>query len=288
MGEIIALYRLEPNLRDLFVEGARDRDIYRWYLKECGYRNISVREIDAVEITQETLDCHGLGNGNRARLIALALELDSQLGTVPPFVRCIADSDFNFVFGLHGGPQHLLYTDYTSVDLYTFEEKLLKKVLCLGFTYSEAQVDALLESMTPILVEMFMIRATNSRLEWRMTLPDFTRCCEIQGSSIDFDRDVFVDRCLDSNAKRKERENFEDVCSELKSVQLSDPREGIQGDDYFELLGWYLRHQSRWRGYAGGERSIMNVLVVALDDRMLSKEGLFARLDAVFGNGGMR
>lgn len=282
IGEIITRYQLEPDLRDLFVEGSRDRDIYRWYLKECGYRNITVLQIDTVEVTREILDFHDLGNGNRARLIGLAFELDTQFEAVLQFVRCIADSDFDFILGLHGGAQHLLYTDYTSVDLYTFGEEMLKKVLCLGFTHSEAQVESLLESITPILTEMFIIRAANERLGWGMTIPDFTRCCEIQGSRINFDRDVFVNRCLDSNAKRGDRAIFDNVCTELEAVQLSDRRKGIHGDDYFELLGWYLRRQRGWRGYARGERSIMNVLVPALDDRLLAKEGLFARLKYCF------
>ena len=284
IGEIITKYQLEPDLGDLFVEGSRDREIYGWYLKKCGFGKISVFGIDTGEVTRETLDSHGLGNGNRARLIALAFELDAQFETVLQFVRCIADRDFDSILRFHRGARHLLYTDYASIDLYTFEEELLKKVLCLGFTHSEAQVESLLESVAPILVEMFIVRAANERLDWGMTLPDFTRCCEIQGSRINFDRDVFVDRCLDSNAKRGDRAIFDNVCRELEAVQLSDRRKGIHGDDYFELLGWYLRRQRGWRGYAGGERSIMNVLVPALDDRLLAKEGLFARLNTVFSN----
>ena len=284
LGEIITRYQLEPDLRDLFVEGFRDQDIYRWYLKKCGYRKISVFQIDTVEVTRETLDSYGLDNGHRGRVIALASELDTRFEGVLQFVRCIADSDFDFILGFHNSAQHLLYTDYTSVDLYTFEENLLKKVLCLGFSHSEAQVESLMESMIPILIELFIIKAANERLGWGMTLPNFTKCCEIQGSRIKFDRDEFVNRCLNSNARPRDHRTFDNVCAELEAVQLRDPRKGIHGEDYFELLGWYLRHRSSWRGYAGGERSIMTVLVPALDDRLLSKEGLFARLNTVFGD----
>ena len=284
IGEIITMYQLEPDLRDLFVEGLRDRDIYRWYLNKCGYRKISVFQIDTVEVTRETLDSHGLGNGNRDRVIALASELDTRFKEVLQFVRCIADSDFDFIFGFHDSPQHLLYTDYTSVDLYTFEGELLKKVLCLGFNHSEAQAESLLESIRPILMELFILRAANERLGWAMTLPNFTRCCEIEGWRINFDRDVFVNRCLNSNARFTDHGTFHDVCAELEAVHLGDPRKGMHGGDYFELLGWYLGHRCGWRGYTRGERSIMTVLVTALDDRLLSKEGLFTRLKTVFGD----
>ena len=236
-----------------------------------------------MQLTRELLDSYGLRNGNRSRLIGLALELDSRFVSGLQFVRCIADSDFNFIFQRGSRPTHLLYTDYTSVDLYTYEEELLERVLCLGFTHSKEQVALLLDSMTPILLWLFVIRAANERLGWGMTLPPFTRCCSIQGSRITFDGNDFVSRCLDSNGRRGEREIFDKACSELQAVRLNDPRKGIHSDDYFELVGWYLGSERRWRGYSRGKRSVMPVLLSALDPRCLAKEELFVQLNAVFG-----
>ena len=284
IGELLTRYVLEPNLRDLFVEGSRDRSLYDWYLRKCAYKDVAVFAVDSVEITQETLELHGLGNGNRSRLIGLALELDGQFPVGLKFVRCVVDSDFDFIFESSIHSTHLLYTDYTSVDLYTFEEDLLEKVLTLGFTFSTAQVRTLSDAMTPILQELFIVRAANEKLGWSMTLPRLPRHCKIEGLRINFDRNGFVNGYLDSGSKRKERETFDTLCDELRLVSLSDPREGIHGEDYLELLGWYLRRQRGWGGYTRGQRSAMTVLLPALDERRLCKEELFVQLSTVFGD----
>ena len=283
INELVTMYELEPDLRDIFVEGPRDRTFYSWYFRRCGYKDSKVLEIDFVEITRETLEAYGLGSGNRARVIALALELDSRFTSVLRFVRCIADSDYDFVLASRIWARHLYYTDYTSVDLYAYEEELLSKVLCLGFNHSEHQVRSLLESITPILLEVFTIRAANEKLTWGMNILEFTRCCKVQGSRIIFDRDVFVKRCLNANSRHGERTMFERVCGEIKTVQLNEPRKGIRGSDYFELLGWYLKQRCGWRGYSKGKRSVISILLPALDNRALFNEQMFIELNTVLG-----
>ena len=279
--ELVARYELEPSLRDLFVEGPRDRGIYSWYLKKVGYQGVAVFEIESVEIPHETLVSHGLGSGNRARVIALALEFDDQFPSGLRYARCIADSDFDFVFASRNYSNHVLYTDYTSVDLYTCEDELFRKVLCLGFNVSETEIRSLFDSMLSVLREVFIVRAANQKLDWGMRLVPFTKCCEISGSRVTFDRSDFINRCLDSSSRRDGRSMFEGLCEELQVVHLSDPRQGIHGDDYFELVGWYLKKCRGWSGYRRGERSIMGNLRAGLDDRLLACENLFLELHRI-------
>ena len=317
IDDLIARYQFEPELRDLFVEGHRDRGVYSWYLRGAGCKHVGVFEIDLVEIPSDALISHGLASGNRDRVIALALELDNQFPTVLQYVRCIADSDFDFIFESRNEVNHLLYTDYTSLDLYdswrrtefyqrppkertdlvyssiqrfrttsldlyTYDEALLKKVLWLGFNVPETEIPPLLDSMSPILQDLFIIRAANQRLDWGLTLVPFTRCCEIDGQTVVFDKTEFINRCLNSSARQHERSAFDELCEELQAVCLSDPKQIIHGEDYFELLGWYLRRRWNWQGYRSGERSIMANLMVALDDRLLSDENLFFQINAIF------
>ena len=282
IDDLIARYQLEPDLSDLFVEGPRDRGVYSWYLQNAGCKHVAVFEIELVDIPPGVLISHGLASGNRARVIALALELDNQFPTVLPYVRCIADSDFNFIFESRIDVNHLLYTDYTSLDLYTYDEDLLKKVLWLGFNVPETEIPPLLDSMSPILQDLFIVRAANQRLNWGMTLVPFTRCCKIDGQRVIFDKNDFVDRCLNSSARRHERSIFDELFEELQGVCVSDPKERIHGDDYFELIGWYLGQRWNWQGYRRRERSIMANLMAALDDRNLSDENLFLQLNVIY------
>ena len=111
--ELIAKYKLEPDIQDLYVEGVRDRNIYNWYLKSTGRSDVTLVEIQLVEISKECLESHGLDGGNRNRVIALSLELDGCFPKTLSYVRCIADSDFDYV--LKSG--RTLYTSFIPITL---------------------------------------------------------------------------------------------------------------------------------------------------------------------------
>ena len=280
--ELAARYLLEPSLRDLYVEGTQDKAIYGWYLRSTGHQNVSVYEIGSVEVTRQILDSHQLAPGNRGRVIALAIELDRQFPTILLHVRCIADSDFDFITASRRSADHLLYTDYTSVELYTYDRGILGKVLSLGFNLTESDVQTLFDSISSVVRELFVIRAANQVLGWGMSLIPTTRCCTVVGTTISFDRAEFIDRCLKSENKMSERDEFEATCNALRCVDLNDDKEGIHSDDYVELLGWYLHRKRSWPGYRRGGRSILPILRPALDAALLSRETLFSQLDAIY------
>ena len=45
IGELITLYNLEPELRDVFVEGEDDVAMLRWYLNGKSLKNLSLIHI---------------------------------------------------------------------------------------------------------------------------------------------------------------------------------------------------------------------------------------------------
>ena len=173
-------------------------------------------------------------------------------------------------------------TDYTSVDLYTFEESLFIDGPFSELGVVEEGVDKLFAWMIPILKDLFVIRTANQWLALGMPILWLTRCCSIVESGVDFDRQDFVARCLQSNGKANEQERFESTCTQLSTVQLDDDRKMIHGDDYFELVGWYLHHRYHWRGYRRGERSLIGVLTSALDSELLNEQPLFAELSQIY------
>lgn len=282
IDELTARYFLEPALRDVYVEGSRDRKVFEQYLKDRGHKDFSVIAIDSIEVSRETLEAHALGEGNRNRVIALALELDRRFSLGLSRVRCIVDSDFDFILNSFTASMHLLQTDYTSVDLYTCEKSLLEEVRFSELGVHDDVGDELFTCMFPILKALFLIRASNQALDLGIAVLRLTTCCSIVNSGVVFNRDEFVDRCLQSNAKTDEKDRFESTCVELSSVELDDDRMGIHSDDYLELVGWYLHHRYHWRGYRRGERSILEPLTAALNSEVLSKQPLFSTLDHIY------
>ena len=281
ISELVTRYRLEPDLRDLFVEGPRDREIYGWYLETSGCKLLTAFTIESVEISTDLLDSYGLASGNRNRVVALALELDKNFSPALRHVRCVADRDFDFILNVHKCARHLLYTDCTSVDLYTCHENLLRKVFRLGFHIPDLEIAEFFDSLISVLQDVFVIRAANERLGWGMTPVSFTKCCEVNGPVITFDKNKFISRYLISNSRIGDQLIFEKHCTELQTVSPMDPRQSIRGADYFELVGWYLKKRSRSQGYGEGDRSIRANVVPLLDHDILSKEPLFTQLDDI-------
>lgn len=94
LEELVTRYQLEPELRDIYVEGKTDKIFFEWFLKHKGIENFAVYEIDTVEIPTQKLLEFGLNDSNRSRAIALALEIQNQFVELPHFT-CIADKDFD-------------------------------------------------------------------------------------------------------------------------------------------------------------------------------------------------
>src|SRR5262245_55760844 len=109
LPELKIRYNLEPNLRDIYVEGSTDRSIIEWYTFAAGHSDVSVYEIGAVNIPATWIFELGLPDNNRSRVIALSLFL-VELAPRPDNVFCIADKDFEAVTGLKVVNSSLIYT----------------------------------------------------------------------------------------------------------------------------------------------------------------------------------
>ena len=283
IDELITRYTLEPSLKDIFVEGPLDKAIYSWYLANGGCHGVVVFEIGSIEVDEGTVAAHGFESGNRSRVIALALELDSRFPNTLAHVRCVADSDFDFILKSRRNARHLLYTDYTSVELYAYSQELLEKVLAFGFGLPQTDCSSLFGCLAPILQELFVLKAANQALSWGLNWIPFTRCCALNGAVIEFNRDDFVQRYLNTDQRLQEKNEFENKCEELRSVTLADPRHGIQGHDFITLVGWYL-NQKLGRGSHGlGEQALTRAIILpAVDIYVLSSETLFVQLTAAY------
>ena len=281
--DLIARYQLEPHLRDLFVEGPSDQAIYDWYLKNIGCPGITIFDIDSIDIDSDILQSYSLPIGSRSRVIALALLLGDSLDPRGPCVRCIADSDFDFVLGPRVQTAHLLYTDYTSVDMYLYTVHTLDKVLSLSFPIPEANIQPLITSMTRVLQEVFLARTVNQSLGWNMQFISFTGDCKIDENQVIFNKSSFVKRYLSKNNKLRDRAHFDQAYDALDLVPVSDPRMKIHSEDYLELLGWFISRKPRWRRYKERDQPVKHVLLASLDTLRLQQERLFAELATVFG-----
>ena len=282
IDELHQRYVREPALRDLYVEGPQDKGLVEWYLTQVGHTDISVIEIEHVAIGRELLDLHELPSGNKSRLIALALELDKSFGDHIPTVRCLVDADFDFLLSASFSADHLLRTDYTSLDLYSYNETSLTKMMGVGLNIHGQNSELILSRLSRVLKKLFIFRAANLVLSWSMRWIRFTRYCTLHGDEIHFDSGRFVNNYLSTNGRARHRDEFESACNGLTNAVPIDDRQCIRGGDFVELLGWYLHERFHWSGYRSNDRSALPFLRMALQIDNLSGEPLFSTLDKIF------
>ena len=212
-------------------------------------------------------------------MIALALVLDRCSLEGSKRIRCIADSDFDFVMGSKIESNHLEYTDYTSIEMYSCNVPTWIETIGLGFGYSAIDVNNLITTMIPVWNAVFLVRATYTQLEWDWCFAPLADYCRVKMKSVVFDESKFIERSLRDAGHIAQWSEFCKIIEELKNQKIDDPRKSIHKDDYLELLGWYLYKRSRWDGYLAGGNGIWANLKSALEIEYLAKEPMFGIID---------
>lgn len=285
LEELIDRYKfLRPRFCDIYVEGSTDKKILEWFLREKGQPDFTIYEIETVEIPAERLQELGLSNNNKGRVIALALELERRLSELPPHLTCIADRDFDVLFGKEYECELLLFTDYSSMEMYLWDETILNKFLTLGLGSSEVSAEGVLSKLAPVLEELFLIRATNEALNLNMEWLDFTKCCELSKYEIVFKDDEFINKYLNKNSQMAKKQIFLEKLQQLRSAEVLEARSKIRGHDFIELLCWYIKHQlAKNRKELHRPDIVANNLLMGIDADRLATENLFQRLLARLG-----
>src|SRR5258708_8021075 len=186
--ELIERYRLEPTIRDVFVEGRADASVIKRFLRSTDLRNVVVYEISTLEIPSPDLLTAKLPNGVRGRVVYVALELEKQLSQNLKAATCVADRDYDKILNRSYQSSFLLLSDYSCIEMYAYNAEALSNLLSAVAPALEPTSEQILEQLTPLLQSLFAIRAANIKLGLNMRwLSSFSDDCKINGSAIVFD-----------------------------------------------------------------------------------------------------
>ena len=284
IAELIMRYRLEPKLKDIYVEGGRDRVRLAALLKSCGCPdNISIFEVETVSVDSELLKRYGLTGGNRARVMALAWELERDLMSAPDGLICLADSDANFVLNNFVETRYLWFTDYSSLDMYFWNEPALSDAFQIGF--GRRYPPGLWENICTAATQIFYSRATIEALGWNLRFIGYENCLRVTGESIQLDVDKMDRRLLTANNRIKDLAEFLAMKGRLMAIEIADLRESMKVEDCLMIVGSYLtrkRIANKAAGF-GNPLVLSGVVFRAPDMSVLCGEGLIQRLKAKYG-----
>jgi hypothetical protein len=161
IAELLARYRLEPSIRDLFVEGQSDAAVLKRFLRNLRLEDVVVYEISTVEIPPETVLASGQPDGARGRIIHLALEFGKHFAQGSRAVTCVGDRDYDLVLGRRYKSDFLLFLDYSCVEMYGFNGVVLDRLLNgIVPVAGMSGLDVLLK-LESLLRRLFLVRATN-------------------------------------------------------------------------------------------------------------------------------
>lgn len=284
VDDLIAEFELHPGRRHLYVEGEDDRSLLSWLLNYEGER-VKIYSVDSVEVLHV-----GSGSaevcGARGRVIELARTLEQRFPVSDnlPFVRCLADRDFDEILGREVSSSYLVLTDFTAMELYAFDFDVVSEVVNRGVGLPNVDVHELLASLEDVLVPLFVARATNLKLGWGLSwLSPHRRFCLDSDSRVSCDTASLRADYVRGGGRWKDREEFEAVLREMEGLEFDDVRHRIRGHDFVEVLSWFLRNSVRGSGAASvDERTTWFLLRTALHRDRLLRHGALLQLTTLY------
>ncbi|WP_419794777.1 hypothetical protein ACQ9Y2_07745 [Pseudomonas palleroniana] len=237
--ELLARYELEPELRDIYVEGQYDKDIFSVCLGGVGNFSEVIYDVGTVNVPNELLLEFNLSSGNKQRVIALAKKL-SVLDSECVF-RCVVDRDLDhWLQGLEDVPR-LKWTEHTSVELYFFTKEIISQILLTATRSKIKDMDLYMSSLTEVLRVMYAMRLVDKELEWKLEWLEPTKQLSELAGAVQFNAETYIRNVLASNKKSKEFSLFNERLIVWMERLDGDPRSCMRGHDLVFLLAWTVK-----------------------------------------------
>lgn len=258
LDEILARYSLEPDLRDLYVEGDSDVRRLRWMLSKLGLYDAKVYPISDIEIEEQRLTDRGLPNGRRSQVIELALFLCESGLEDQGQVTALADLDLGIEPSGVEQCTFLLFTEHCSIETYAWSASSLEKFLDLVAFYRRKTADELMGILEAPLTTFFAVRVARKSLGIDLQHLPIEHECSIHSDLIVFDLESYVRKYINRGPKGNKEDLFNALLGASRTIEYSlliPVGQRIYGHDFCALLSWYLLK-------TGGDRDVCNLLSV--------------------------
>lgn len=239
LQEMKARYELEPTLQDVFVEGLFDQEALTRCFSNADNLTRIFYEIGSVDVPDDLLKQSGLTIGNKQRVIALSRFLATQ--SIGNACRCLVDRDLDHWFGELEQTHHLVWLPYCALELFFFSDELLQELLVVVAQSKISDWNAFKVSLVSTLSDLYGMRLADRELKWTMQWIAPDRCMALNGGSIEFAFDEYINRVLMKNGRMKVRKEFDESFSKWRSRLIGDPRNFIRGHDLMDSLAWSIR-----------------------------------------------
>lgn len=240
LEELIAIYSLEDELEDVYVEGPTDRFILENYF-EHKKPIMLFYEIDDIEIYEHQEQFPDLDlRSHKDKLIALSRILSKI--NIESRVACIVDRDFDDILQPLESNAHLYYTDYSCMEAYFFCKSYILKFTKIGIRNFPHSPEVIISEVGKVLRSLFIMRMVNKHFSYSFSFPKIENHMPVVRATgvCGFNFENYLETYINLNRLKADKESIFKFIDEISGKLSEDPRFNMNGHDFVEVLYSYI------------------------------------------------
>lgn len=236
VDELIARYKLEPTLRDCYVEGSFDKEVLTLVCQKNGIDRV-IYEVDSVDIPMSTLAGFGMTEGQKQRLIALSQLLDKP--ELKADIIFVVDADHDRTLKKLCESKGLRYTAGATIESEFWEQHIVEDLLFVFCKCDKSLRATIFPACTSILRLVFWAEAACLDVAGKLQKVDFSKSLTMEAGGIVFDSGHFLNRLLNASKISQHAEVIKEKMDEFAKAEAGKPvKEAIGGHDLISMLSW--------------------------------------------------
>lgn len=241
--ELLTLYKLEPETRDIFVEGVTDKIVLERFIEKNQLPDVKVIEVHQIDFKTIYGEFPKIKTNNKAKLIALNQKLEQRFNNKLS-VTIIIDIDFDEILQTKNSGQYLVYTDFNSLELYLYNSHTLDifyKTILRSFPINGSDT---IKLFNPILTDKFVIRVAINKdgvvPSAKFTPFEKTIVVNKKDITISFSASDHIRKIVNNIRRMPELETFIECFQDVKSTISAESAKTIRGHDFINLFFQFI------------------------------------------------
>ena len=282
---VLTKYKLNPESRDIYVEGPSDKDFFSYFFNKCenctDVEFIDIESIDFKNVANDILEKGYDGNSNRDKVIYLMERLEKEKAC---YTRGIIDKDvLSHTRGLPKN-QYILHTDNSCLEMYFFSKENVEKVQKLSFSkISNATVEKIMKDLVVLSALRIMEKRENIPLTKPKEEKDFVKYLNYVSKEkcVEFNFEKYLNVLfMNYNTKlNKERRKIEKKIQEYKKeIDNDDIRDNLNGHEFIYYLTYCIQKYEGKKGAKVTSETVCEIYKNAVDPLLLKNTELFKNL----------
>ncbi len=271
--EIEALYMIEPDLKDIYVEGPEEVNIFEIYLES---NEVNVIPIDNVDFSETN------GNelySNKEKVLFLNEFITNKIGDKLPHIMFIVDRDFDTINDTTIKRSYLKYTDFANLEMYLFNESSINKFLKIGLKNFPLEAEKIIKIMQNLLLELFALRYSREVIDRSYKMLELDKIVKFKESNFTYSPEDILTKFLSKNSALPNKERFLEEINMVREKydEHNEVRLFVHGKDFIELF--FLLIKKVKNTYSFNIKSFTRAFFSSIEINSLKQYDLFQCMD---------